>query len=137
MNKKKEMKLMQQSPQVAELERILVQNGGVRRKEVVNYGIDLFKQVVNYNTPAILVPSAMMLLSMFFPSVALHVVPFVALSLAVLSTPLFFIGVAGLAATGIRLLFGSSEGRVFVAVSMILNQRLFLAIEGIRIEDYY
>lgn len=29
------------------------------------------------------------------------------------------------------------EGRLFIPVAIILNQRLLLAIEGIKIEDYY
>lgn len=37
----------------------------------------------------------------------------------------------------VNVAFGSSHGRAFGPVSQILNQRLLLASEGIRVEDYY
>lgn len=57
--------------------------------------------------------------------------------LTLMSTPLFVLGIVGLAKTGFMMIFGSTEGRLFVPVTMILNQRLLLAAEGIKIEDYY
>jgi len=60
-----------------------------------------------------------------------------AAQMALLSSPLFVLGFVGLAKTGFQMLFGSSEGRLFVPVTMILNQKLLLAIEGIKIEEYY
>lgn len=36
-----------------------------------------------------------------------------------------------------KLILGSSEGRLFYPVTMILNQRLLLAAENIRLEDFY
>jgi len=54
-----------------------------------------------------------------------------------LATPLFFLGIFGLAKTGFNLAFGSTEGRLFIPVTLILNQRILIAAEGLRIEDYY
>lgn len=47
------------------------------------------------------------------------------------------VGWVWLAADVIDFAFGSSHGRLFAGVSQILNQRLFLAAEEIRIEDWY
>jgi len=58
-------------------------------------------------------------------------------STALLATPLFFVGFIGLATAGVKLVFGSSEGRLIVPMITILNQRLLLAVEGIKLEDYY
>ena len=47
------------------------------------------------------------------------------------------IGWVWLAADVANLVFGSSHGRAFPAVLQILNQKLMLAAEGIKLEDYY
>jgi len=134
---KQQLDQLTKDPQLASIALLFVQNAGIKRKEVISYGYNLVKQVVTYNTPSILVPTTTMMLASMFPAFAAQILPFVTVSIALLSTPLFFIGVAGLCGTGLKMLFGSSEGRVFVAVCMILNQRLLLAVEGIQIEDFY
>ncbi len=53
------------------------------------------------------------------------------------ATALNVAGWVWLAADVLNLAFGSSHGRTFGPVSQIINQRLLLASEGIRIEDYY
>ena len=56
---------------------------------------------------------------------------------ATLATPLFFIGMAGLATAGIKLALGSSEGRLVQPCIMMLNQLLLLAVEGVNVDDYF
>eukprot|EP00008_Paramoeba_atlantica_P015001 CAMPEP_0201484188 /NCGR_PEP_ID=MMETSP0151_2-20130828/8385_1 /ASSEMBLY_ACC=CAM_ASM_000257 /TAXON_ID=200890 /ORGANISM="Paramoeba atlantica, Strain 621/1 / CCAP 1560/9" /LENGTH=135 /DNA_ID=CAMNT_0047867731 /DNA_START=1082 /DNA_END=1485 /DNA_ORIENTATION=+ len=50
-----------------------------------------------------------------------------------LSTPLFFLGVASLLATGVELTIGSSVDRLFSPLSVLLSQRLLLGLEGINV----
>ncbi|MFC1834884.1 hypothetical protein ACFL2Q_09140 [Thermodesulfobacteriota bacterium] len=58
-------------------------------------------------------------------------------TMARFASVLSYVGWAWLAWDLANAAFGSSLGRAFPAVMQILNQRLFLAVEDIKIEDYY
>ena len=57
--------------------------------------------------------------------------------LARFAAALNIVGWLWLAADLTHFAFGSSLGRAFPAVIQILNQRLFLAIDGISIDEFY
>jgi hypothetical protein len=57
--------------------------------------------------------------------------------LAPLSIPLAAIGFVPLAMSGISMTFGSSYDVLFPPIQMIITQRICLAAEGIRLEDFY
>jgi hypothetical protein len=49
-------------------------------------------------------------------------------------TPLLLFVLLG---KGFNMVFGSTEGRLFVPVVLLLNQRILLAAEGVKIENFY
>jgi hypothetical protein len=52
------------------------------------------------------------------------------------TTPLFILGIFSLIKDAITLGLGSSEGRLFGPLMVIMNQKILLAVEGIDIEDF-
>jgi len=138
MEQRNHLKQSMTDPKVAAITDLFVLHAGVTKQDVLTYSLQVTKQMMNLpSTTSMLVPPAANMLISFAPQMAASIVPLVSVSMAALATPLFILGVLGLARTGLHLAFGSNEGRVFMAVAMILNQRLLLALEGIRIEDYY
>eukprot|EP01102_Stenamoeba_stenopodia_P018689 TRINITY_DN6903_c0_g1_i4.p1 TRINITY_DN6903_c0_g1~~TRINITY_DN6903_c0_g1_i4.p1 ORF type:complete len:306 (+),score=60.61 TRINITY_DN6903_c0_g1_i4:1191-2108(+) len=59
------------------------------------------------------------------------------LGLSTIAMPVMILGVFGLAMEGIQSTIGSSEQALLPPLTVILNQRLLLAAEGLTIEDYY
>ena len=56
--------------------------------------------------------------------------------MAMVATPLFFIGLASLGYTGFNLLLGSSHGRLLEPLLMIVSQRFLLAARGFNIQQF-
>ncbi len=70
---------------------------------------------------------------MLYKVLWLHVIFDVIISLCTRFDFFFTIAQTG----GFKLLLGSSEGRLFYPITMILNQHLLLAAENLRLEDFY
>lgn len=60
-----------------------------------------------------------------------------AVGLSVIALPVMVLGIAGLTIEGIQATIGSSEEALLGPITIILNQRLLLAAEGLSIENYY
>jgi len=146
-------KEVEERDNIAKISALITEKTGITAPGALNYGYKMTNQILGINsqlTQVVLYESSKLLLFLA-PSLfgtgstafggALAVVPAaiaaVSASVALIATPLFVIGILGLATTGLRMIFGSSEGRVIVPMMTILNQRLLLALEGIRLEDYY
>eukprot|EP01118_Nematostelium_gracile_P003329 TRINITY_DN13806_c0_g1_i1.p1 TRINITY_DN13806_c0_g1~~TRINITY_DN13806_c0_g1_i1.p1 ORF type:complete len:143 (-),score=50.35 TRINITY_DN13806_c0_g1_i1:44-424(-) len=126
----------------------MMNNSGVNSKDVLSYGYSLADKIfgIKSTLQAVILAEGVKALTALSASsttvaslAASATVPIAAIGaqLALFSTPLFFIGLIGLAKTGIELTFGSTEGRLLIPTIMILNQRLLLGIEGINIDQYY
>eukprot|EP01114_Cavostelium_apophysatum_P008987 TRINITY_DN22059_c0_g1_i1.p1 TRINITY_DN22059_c0_g1~~TRINITY_DN22059_c0_g1_i1.p1 ORF type:complete len:599 (-),score=120.78 TRINITY_DN22059_c0_g1_i1:62-1858(-) len=139
---KAELKLLLYSDRAAFLREMMVKNGGVDREEAILYGYKIADQLLGMKDAARNIvltqtlAAAAMAAPQLFGSIAAALAPLTA-QLALLSTPIFFLGLLGITKTGFMLLLGSTEGRLFGPVALILNQRLLLAIEGINIDEYY
>jgi len=122
-------------PKSHEIAAALRENAGVTRPEVTQYAIKITKKIAGLS------PLNMTILSL---ELAAELVPeaaaelgAVAGALGTLVTPVAIIGLIGLIRGGLKLTLGSSEGRIFCPIVLLLHQRLMLAVEGINIEHFY
>jgi len=139
-NQKEEFMQGADSQEMQLIRNIFIKNVGVNSKEIAQYGYKLTNQILQPTAGIkvmILSEANKMLVLTGHTTLIAASTSIVAPIVAITATPLFFIGILGLAVSGIKLIFGSTEGRVIVPVITILNQRLFLALEDIKIEDYY
>jgi len=135
-----------ESKEVEAMRNIFMKNAGIKSKDVAQYGYKLtnkilqpagmLKTMILTESSKWIAMSGSATLNTVSASVAPLLVPITAAA-AMLATPLFVIGLFGLALKGVKLAFGSSEGRVIVPVVTILNQRLLLALEDVNIDQYY
>lgn len=118
---------------ISHIKKMIRKNTGMNRDEVTSYAIQLGMQVAGVNklSAALLV---LRLSVQLIPLLAGVTLPIISL-LGVFTTPIFFIGVAALFISTVKLAFGSTEGRLLYPVISILNQRLILAFEDIDIDD--
>ena len=61
----------------------------------------------------------------------------IAAQFELMATPLFFISILSLAKTGVDLVFGNTEGRIFVPVVLMLNQRIAMGAQEMKLEEFY
>jgi len=127
---------------VAENLKHLLGNAGISAKEAVQYSYNMMaligsagKTAEEITTGEIIREVAKQMMSFDFMD-ALNLVATVG-HIQWLATPLFVIGVIGIIHEGLEMLLGSTEGRLIIPVIMILTQKIILATEGIKLEDYY
>jgi hypothetical protein len=123
-----------QADAVSSLRERMMVNAGIQRPDVLAYGISVVQSVLGISKlNAFLL--ACTITQTLIPALAPATGPVLA-SAALVATPLFIIGIAGLILSGLKLALNSSEGRCIGPVSVVLQQRLLLAAEGINLEDY-
>jgi hypothetical protein len=128
MTEKQRQDLEHEDPVVdEEIKKVFMQNSGLKTKEANWYALRLLNQMLNVSNPR----------AVFDSSGVKHAAGMgglLAVQILLMETPLFFFILLG---RGFNMIFGSTEGRLLVPVVLIINQRLLLAAEGIKIEDYY
>jgi len=124
-----------------EAKAVFIQRTGITTTEVARYAYNLVNKMLSLSSQAtsILISEAskLLLTTGVGTTIVTSIIAPLSIQLGLLATPLFFLGIFGLAKTGFNLAFGSTEGRLFIPVTLILNQRILIAAEGLRIEDYY
>jgi hypothetical protein len=110
-----------------------MQATGIKNYEVAVWGANMMYQTASL-APVGSVAAAVVVA--IVPGLGVIMAP-VGLVLGVVSTPIVILGFIPLIFKGLNMAFGSSHGRLLPAVMLILQQRLFLAAEGFRLEDYY
>lgn len=139
-----------ESERAKRIQKLFVNNAGVKKGEVIQYGYKITNQVtvasrlshlkilkLDSSLKAAVFAESTKLVATISPTAYASIVAPLTAQLTLLSTPLFFLGILGLTQAGVLMVLGSSEGRLFNPVVMMLNQRLLLALEGIKIEDFY
>jgi len=116
----------------------IIKNTGISRKETLSYSLGLTKTLLRLpgTDPLAITMLCATSASTIVPALTTVVAPVAAL-LTTLATPLFVIGIIGLVQQGVTLGLGSSEGRLFAPIVVILHQKILCAVEGINIDDYY
>ena len=112
---------------VVALETSLLKEVGKRSLDVNISTLTVATQLLNY------VPTVMP--SVAGTSTAAIVAP-ISAQLALLSTPLFFLGIFGVVSTIGKLALSSRESMLVLPFTQIIHQRLVLASAGVRFEDY-
>jgi len=116
----------------------IIKNTGITRQETLRYSLSLTQTLLTLpgTDPLTITMICASSASTIVPALTSVVAP-VATLLTTLSTPLFVIGIIGLIQQGITMGLGSSEGRLFAPIVIILHQKILCAVEGINIDDYY
>jgi uncharacterized protein YaaW (UPF0174 family) len=126
-----------EADEVRDLAKKMRAMGGIQAEPVIRYGINTVYQAIRaggFNSYIITVKVAAAMNRQLGTKIVMsQATKTVARFAAVLNV----VGWAWLAWDLANAVFGSSLGRVFPAAIQILNQRLFLAVEDVRIEDYY
>jgi len=123
-----ELEISMKSEEAENLKYLISTNAQITKLEAMQYAFSITQQMARFSTRTILMRAVL-------PSI-LQAVGVTILQAGLLATPMLIVGFVALAANGIRIAFGSSEGRLFVPVVLILNQKFLLAVEGLRLEDY-
>jgi hypothetical protein len=113
----------------------VIKNAGINRPEVLNYAVRLTKTIVGAPGQLTIAVFAINTATTILPALSGVAVPITSAA-ALVTTPLFILGIFSLIKDAITLGLGSSEGRLFGPLMVIMNQKILLAVEGIDIEDF-
>lgn len=131
-----EINELMESEEVKELSKNM-KECGINSKEVIRYGINLVYQTIRmggFNSYIVTVKiAAFMNRKLGTKFIMANATKNVARMVKIANV----IGWLWLATDVLNLMFGSSHGRLFPAINIICNQKLLLAGDGIKIEDYY